>query len=211
MCLSKILFKRMIELSSVLIYQKQTVYETWLILSIFMSIILFQILNVCIDTSIPLICCTLNTWDQIGIPTSWFVRLRRVCLNLQKFQKSLTTSADFGISCILPIQLHETQGRGCSGSRQSRTCYRVSISNILPVLTQNVYSSYNGTPRGLKNCNEGGCPHCNGSANSSAPENGCVCLHAEENALLEAGRERIGKDCVLYCNTYVICLSDDGR
>lgn len=29
----------------------------------------------------------------------------------------------------------------------------------------------------------------------------CLCLHAEENALLEAGRERIGDDCVIYCNT----------
>lgn len=31
----------------------------------------------------------------------------------------------------------------------------------------------------------------------------CLCLHAEENALLEAGRDRIGDDSVLYCNTYV--------
>jgi deoxycytidylate deaminase len=29
----------------------------------------------------------------------------------------------------------------------------------------------------------------------------CLCLHAEENALLEAGRERIGEDSVIYCNT----------
>lgn len=31
--------------------------------------------------------------------------------------------------------------------------------------------------------------------------NECLCLHAEENALLEAGRERIGDDSVIYCNT----------
>ena len=31
----------------------------------------------------------------------------------------------------------------------------------------------------------------------------CLCLHAEENALLEAGRERIGVDSILYCNTSV--------
>lgn len=29
----------------------------------------------------------------------------------------------------------------------------------------------------------------------------CVCLHAEENALLEAGRERVGSTATLYCNT----------
>jgi hypothetical protein len=34
----------------------------------------------------------------------------------------------------------------------------------------------------------------------------CLCLHAEENALLEAGRERIGEDSVIYCNTYVSFL-----
>jgi deoxycytidylate deaminase len=34
----------------------------------------------------------------------------------------------------------------------------------------------------------------------------CLCLHAEENALLEAGRERIGEDSVIYCNTYVADL-----
>lgn len=31
--------------------------------------------------------------------------------------------------------------------------------------------------------------------------NECFCLHAEENALLEAGRERVGEDAILYCNT----------
>lgn len=29
----------------------------------------------------------------------------------------------------------------------------------------------------------------------------CLCLHAEENALLEAGRDRIQGNGVLYCNT----------
>lgn len=56
--------------------------------------------------------------------------------------------------------------------------------------------SYNGTPLGLMNCNEGGCPQCNGSDDHAS----CLCLHAEENALLEAGRERVG-GATLYCNT----------
>lgn len=59
---------------------------------------------------------------------------------------------------------------------------------------------YNGTPRGVRNCNEGGCPRCN---DGMSVDEECVCLHAEENALLEAGRERVGKGSVLYCNTYV--------
>ena len=57
-------------------------------------------------------------------------------------------------------------------------------------------SSYNGTPLGLTNCNEGGCARCNGLEERES----CLCLHAEENALLEAGRERVS-GATLYCNT----------
>ncbi|KAN0133183.1 Cytidine deaminase-like protein [Lactarius tabidus] len=59
-----------------------------------------------------------------------------------------------------------------------------------------LYPSYNGTPLGLTNCNEGGCTRCNGSDERES----CLCLHAEENALLEAGRERV-EGATLYCNT----------
>ncbi|KIM70249.1 hypothetical protein SCLCIDRAFT_1207563 [Scleroderma citrinum Foug A] len=62
-----------------------------------------------------------------------------------------------------------------------------------------VATGYNGTPRGVKNCNEGGCGHCNGTAIGSGTD--CLCLHAEENALLEAGRDRVGPNAILYCNT----------
>jgi dCMP deaminase len=62
--------------------------------------------------------------------------------------------------------------------------------------TCHLFSSYNGTPLGLKNCNEGGCARCNGLNECES----CLCLHAEENALLEAGRERVG-GATLYCNT----------
>ncbi|CRK31957.1 hypothetical protein BN1708_018900, partial [Verticillium longisporum] len=63
-------------------------------------------------------------------------------------------------------------------------------------------TGYNGTPRGLRNCAQGGCPRCNeGGAGSGAGLATCLCIHAEENALLEAGRERIRDGAVLYCDT----------
>jgi dCMP deaminase len=68
------------------------------------------------------------------------------------------------------------------------------------------FHRYNGTPRGLRNCNEGGCARCNGSSPSGQALDECVCLHAEENALLEAGHERVGEGAVLYCNTQVLGL-----
>ena len=65
-------------------------------------------------------------------------------------------------------------------------------------------TGYNGTPRGLTNCSEGGCTRCNGSAPCGSSLDECLCLHAEENALLELGRDRGGaQGTVLYCNTYV--------
>ena len=71
---------------------------------------------------------------------------------------------------------------------------------ILPasfyLTTRLLFSSYNGTPLGLRNCNEGGCARCNGLNERES----CLCLHAEENALLEAGRERVS-GATLYCNT----------
>jgi dCMP deaminase len=64
-----------------------------------------------------------------------------------------------------------------------------------------VSTGYNGTPRGMTNCNEGGCPRCNSASRAGADLSTCLCLHAEENALLEAGRDRIGGQAILYCNT----------
>ncbi|AMD19405.1 HBR504Cp [Eremothecium sinecaudum] len=61
-----------------------------------------------------------------------------------------------------------------------------------------IATGYNGTPRNLTNCNAGGCPRCNGGESSLQS---CLCLHAEENALLEAGRDRVGQNAILYCDT----------
>ncbi|KIP12533.1 hypothetical protein PHLGIDRAFT_97931 [Phlebiopsis gigantea 11061_1 CR5-6] len=77
-------------------------------------------------------------------------------------------------------------------------CMKRRVGAILVRNKRIVSTGYNGTPRGLTNCNEGGCTRCN-SGSEAADE--CVCLHAEENALLEAGRERVGDGAVLYCNT----------
>ena len=63
------------------------------------------------------------------------------------------------------------------------------------------HDRYNGTAKGLRNCNDGGCPRCNSGGSSGGDLDQCLCLHAEENALLEAGRERLGENTTLYCNT----------
>lgn len=64
-----------------------------------------------------------------------------------------------------------------------------------------ISTGYNGTPRGIRNCGEGGCPRCNQGLGSGHGLATCLCIHAEENALLEAGRDRLREGAVLYCDT----------
>lgn len=45
-------------------------------------------------------------------------------------------------------------------------------------------------------------PRCNRGDGAGANLSTCLCLHAEENALLEAGRERLREGAILYCDTY---------
>ncbi|OCT46287.1 deoxycytidylate deaminase [Cladophialophora carrionii] len=87
-------------------------------------------------------------------------------------------------------------------SRRSN-CMKRRVGCVLVHHARIISTGYNGTPRGLVNCNEGGCPRCNngGSGGGGVALATCLCLHAEENALLEAGRERIRDGAVLYCDT----------
>jgi dCMP deaminase len=92
--------------------------------------------------------------------------------------------------------------RLCELVSSRSNCMKRRVGCILVKDRRVVASGYNGTPRGVLNCNEGGCPRCNGNASCGVGLDACLCLHAEENALLEAGRDRLaGGGVILYCNT----------
>lgn len=82
-------------------------------------------------------------------------------------------------------------------------CMKRRVGCVIVKNKRVVATGYNGTPRGFTNCNEGGCYRCNHPCveNSGVGLSTCLCLHAEENALLEAGRARVEGDSILYCNT----------
>jgi dCMP deaminase len=80
-------------------------------------------------------------------------------------------------------------------------CMKRRVGCVISRDKRVIATGYNGTPRHLTNCNEGGCPRCNSGNGSGAGLSTCLCLHAEENALLESGRDRIGENSTLYCNT----------
>ncbi|KAI8593995.1 cytidine deaminase-like protein [Geranomyces variabilis] len=91
----------------------------------------------------------------------------------------------------------------CNLAARRSNCMKRRVGCILVKERRIIATGYNGTPRGVKNCNQGGCPRCNDNAPCGSGLDICLCLHAEENALLEAGRERVdrGGDTILYCNT----------
>ncbi|KAJ1773583.1 Deoxycytidine monophosphate (dCMP) deaminase [Coemansia sp. RSA 1813] len=82
-------------------------------------------------------------------------------------------------------------------------CMKRKVGCILVKDTQIIATGYNGTPKGITNCNEGGCPRCNAGTPCGISLDHCLCIHAEENALLEAGRGRVrnAEGVALYCNT----------
>ncbi len=53
----------------------------------------------------------------------------------------------------------------------------------------------------LGDTNAGLGPRCNDGHGAGVGLSTCLCIHAEENALLEAGRERIREGSILYCDT----------
>ena len=60
---------------------------------------------------------------------------------------------------------------------------------------------YNGTPVNVKNCYENGCERCNENYPQGVGLEKCMCLHAEESAILEVGK-KLCKGATLYCTLF---------
>lgn len=65
-------------------------------------------------------------------------------------------------------------------------CSRRKVAAVVVADHRIISTGYNGTPRGIKNCFDGGCPRCSGHAKSGAALEECVCVHAEQNAICQA-------------------------
>lgn len=85
-------------------------------------------------------------------------------------------------------------------------CIKRKVAAIVVKDKRIISTGYNGTPRGTKNCNEGGCPRCNDLSSEGTKLEECLCSHAEENAITQAAYHGISlKDSTLYC-TLAPCL-----
>ena len=85
-------------------------------------------------------------------------------------------------------------------------CMKRKVAAIIVKDRRVISTGYNGTPRGARNCNEGGCPRCNGMAESGTALDECLCSHGEENAITQAAYHGISlKGSTLY-TTFAPCL-----
>ncbi len=85
-------------------------------------------------------------------------------------------------------------------------CMKRKVAAVIVRDKRVISTGYNGTPRGVKNCSDGGCPRCASFAASGANLSECLCSHAEENSIVQAAYHGVSiKDGTLY-TTFSPCL-----
>jgi len=67
-------------------------------------------------------------------------------------------------------------------------CLRRKVGALIVKQRNIISTGYNGTPIGVKNCFEGGCPRCQSDVEPGQGYDTCICVHAEANAILLAAR-----------------------
>lgn len=87
--------------------------------------------------------------------------------------------------------------------RGRSNCLRQSVGAVLVQGKHIIATGYNGTPAGIKNCFDGGCERCfkrhNNILKESERKDLCICIHAEENALLQSAYHGVStKGAILY-------------
>ena len=93
---------------------------------------------------------------------------------------------------------------------QRADCLGTKVGAVVIVEDRIVSTGYNGAPDGVTNCSDGGCPRCaarvEGEIKSGSDLDKCLCVHAEENAILSSARHGIAlRGCVIY-TTVQPCL-----
>ena len=85
-------------------------------------------------------------------------------------------------------------------------CIKRKVAAVIVLDRRVISTGYNGTPRGVRNCNEGGCPRCSGLEASGSKLDECLCSHAEENSITQAAYHGVPiKGATLY-TTFSPCL-----
>ena len=85
-------------------------------------------------------------------------------------------------------------------------CVKRRVGAVIALDRRIISTGYNGTPRGTRNCNEGGCPRCNSFAEGGARLDECLCSHGEENAITQASYHGVSVRGSTVYTTFCPCL-----
>ena len=85
-------------------------------------------------------------------------------------------------------------------------CVKRKVGAVIARDRRIVSTGYNGTPRGVRNCNEGGCPRCNAFAHGGTRLDECLCSHGEENAITQAAYHGVSVRGGTIYTTFCPCL-----
>ena len=85
-------------------------------------------------------------------------------------------------------------------------CSSRQVAAVIVVDRRVISTGYNGTPRGIRNCFEGGCPRCAAGGKSGDDLGNCICAHAEENAIVQAAYHGVSVRGATLYTTLCPCL-----
>lgn len=86
-------------------------------------------------------------------------------------------------------------------------CVKRKVGAVIARDRRIISTGYNGTPRGTRNCNEGGCPRCNSFAQGGTRLDECLCSHGEENAITQAAYHGVSIRGATIYSTFCPCLT----
>lgn len=72
--------------------------------------------------------------------------------------------------------------------RERANCKGRRVGAIIVKDNRIIGTGYNGTPEGMINCETGGCVRCDKYRKQSQNYDKCICVHAEQNAMVTAAR-----------------------
>jgi dCMP deaminase len=72
--------------------------------------------------------------------------------------------------------------------RERANCKGRKVGAIIVKDNRIIGTGYNGTPEGMTNCEDGGCVRCDQYHDSGELYDKCICVHAEQNAIVAAAR-----------------------
>lgn len=105
-------------------------------------------------------------------------------------------------------------------ARTRSTCIRLKVGAVIVKDKRVIATGYSDTPQSVPNCGEGGCERCDkrekGIYQANEQKDKCICVHAEQNVLLQSAYHGVStKDSTIYstvtpCNNCAKMLINAG-